>query len=122
MRARADSLLKRMKSLTFMYGLKLNMMLLDHTDNLSARLQTTNLYAADAEETARLVADTIYRMRNEQDTTSFYKMVKINADQVSVEEPSFPGKRKVSNRVNFLQGYKESASHHHKNSNDIFRA
>ena len=102
-----------------MYGLKLTMMLLDHTGNLSARLQTTNLYAA--EETARLVADTIYRMRNEQDTISFYKMVKINANQVSVEEPSFPGKRKVSNRVNFLQGYKESGSHHHKNSNDFFR-
>ena len=113
-RARAGGLLKRMKSFNFMYGLKLSMMVLDHTDNLSATLQTTNLWAADAPETARLVVDTVTRMRNEQDATSFYEMVKIRADQLSLEEPSLPRKRKVPNRVNFLHGYKESASHHHE--------
>ena len=79
-RVRAGSLLKRTKSFNFMYGLKLSMMVLEHTNNLSARLQTTNLCAADAQETARLVVDTMTRMRNEQDATSFYKMVKIRAD------------------------------------------
>ena len=66
-----------MKSLNFMYGLKLSMMVLDHADSLSATLQTANVCAADAQETARLVVDTITRMRNEQDATSFYEMVKI---------------------------------------------
>ena len=41
------------------------MMALDHTDNLSTTLQTTNLSAADAQETARLVVDTITRMQNQ---------------------------------------------------------
>ena len=53
------------------------MMVLDHADSLSATLQTANVCAADAQETARLVVDTITRMRNEQDATSFYEMVKI---------------------------------------------
>ena len=79
-RARAGSLLKRMESFNFMYGIKLSVMVLEHTNNLSARLQTTNLCAADTQETARLVVDTMTRMRNEQDATSFYKMVKIRAD------------------------------------------
>ena len=78
--ARAGGLLKRMKSFKLMFGLKLSMILLDHTDNLSATVQTTNLCAADAQETVRLVVDTITRMRNEQDATSFYEMVKIRAD------------------------------------------
>ena len=55
---------------------------LDHTDNLRATLQTTNLSAADAQETARLAVDTIIRMRNEQDANSFHEMVKIRADQL----------------------------------------
>ena len=56
-----------------MYGLKLSVMIQKHTDNLSATLQTTNLCAADAQETARLVVDTITRTQNEQDATSFMK-------------------------------------------------
>ena len=46
--ARASGLLKRMKSFNFMYGLKLSMMPLDHTHDLSVTFQTTNLCPADA--------------------------------------------------------------------------
>ena len=92
---------------------------LDHTDNLRATLQTTNLSATDAQETARLAVDTIIRMRNEQDANSFYEMVKIRADQLSLEEPSLPRKRKVPNRVSFLHDYKEPSSHNHENDNDF---
>ena len=98
------------------------MILLDHTDNLSATVQTTNLCAADAQETVRLVVVTITRMRNEQDATSFYKMVRIRAEQLSLEDPSLPRKQKVTNRVNFLDCFKESASHHHENVNSFYRA
>ena len=105
-----------------MYGLKLSVMIQKHTDNLSATLQTTNLCAADAQETARLVVDTITRTQNEPDATSFYEVVKIRADRHSLEEPSLPRNRKVPNRVNFLHGYKESASHHHENGSDFYRA
>ena len=61
-RARVGGLLKRMKPFNFIYEFKLSMMILDHTDNLSATLQTTNLCAADAQEAARLVVDTTTRM------------------------------------------------------------
>ena len=98
------------------------MMVLDRTDNLSPTLQSTNLCAADAQETARWVVDTITRMQNEQDVTSFFKMIKIRADQLSLEERSLPRKRKIPNRVNFLHGYIESASRHHENDNDFYRA
>ena len=49
-------------------------------------------------------------------------MVKIRADQLSLEEPSLPRKQKVPNRVDFLHGYIESASHRHENGNDFNRA
>ena len=61
-------------------------------------------------------------MRNEQDATSLYKMVKIREDQLSLEEPPLPRKRKAPNRVNFLYDYKESASHHYEKDNDFYRA
>ena len=73
-----------------MCGLKLCMMILDHTDKLSGTVQTTNLYAADTQETTRLVVDIVTRMQNEQDATSFYEMVKIRADQLSLENEKFP--------------------------------
>ena len=95
------------------------MMALDNTDNLSTTLQTTNLSAADAQETARLVVDTITRMQNQQDATSFYEMVKIRADQLSIGESSLP--RNIIFRVNFLHGYKESSSEHNENGNDFYR-
>ena len=119
--ARAGGLLKRMKPFKFMYGLKLSMMVLDHTNNLSATLQTTNLRAAHAQETARLVVDTVTKMRNEQNATLFYEMFKIRGDQFSQEESSLPKKQKVPYRVNFLHGYKELTSHYHENGNDIYR-
>ena len=61
-------------------------------------------------------------MRNEQDATSFNEMVKMRAGQLSLEEPSLPRKRKVPNRVDFLRGYKETASHHHENGNNFYLA
>ena len=104
-----------MKSLNFVYGLKLNMMALDHTDNLSTTLQTTNL----SYKTARLVVDTITRMQNQQSATSFYEMVKIRADQLSIGESSLP--RNIIFRVNFPHGYKEPSSHHNENGNGFYR-
>ena len=61
-------------------------------------------------------------MRNEQDATSFNEMVKMRAGQLSLEKPSLPRKRKVPNRVDFLHGYKETASHHHENGNNFYLA
>ena len=49
-------------------------------------------------------------------------MVKIREDQLSLEEPPLPRKRKAPNRVNFLYDYKESASHHYEKDNDFYRA
>ena len=60
-----SSLLKGMKSFNFMYGLKLSMMILNHTDSLSTTLPTANICAVDAQENARLVVETITRMKNE---------------------------------------------------------
>ena len=119
---RTDGLLKRMKSFSFMYGLKLSITVLDHTDSLSATLPTANLCAADAQENGRLVVGTISRMQNEQDATSFYEMVKIRVDQLSLGEPFLPRKRKVPKRVNFLHGFKEPVSHHHVNGDNFYHA
>ena len=47
-------------------------------------------------------------------------MVKIRADDLSLEEPSLPKKQKVSNRANFLHGCKESASRHNENDHDFY--
>ena len=119
---RTDGLLKRMKSFSFMYGIKLSITVLDHTNSLSAMLPTANLCAADAQENGRLVVGTITRMQNEQDATSFYEMVKIRVDQLSLGEPFLPRKRKVPKRVNFLHGFKEPVSHHHVNGDNFYRA
>ena len=82
LRARVGGLLKRMKLFNCMCGRKLSKVVLDHTDNLSATLQTTYMYAGDAQETARLVVDTITRMQNEQYATSY--------DMSKSEQTSFP--------------------------------
>ena len=47
-RARVAGLERKMNYFNFMYGLSLSMLVLTHSDNLSATLQTPNICAADA--------------------------------------------------------------------------
>lgn len=54
-RARARGVAAKMQKFNFVYGLHLAMLVLNHSDNLSATLQKPDLCATDAQQTANLV-------------------------------------------------------------------
>ena len=60
-RATAAGLERKMNYFNFMYGLRLSILVLTHSDNLSA-----TLCAADAQKAANLVTDTLQKLRTDE--------------------------------------------------------
>ena len=58
-----------------MVDLHLSMLVIDHSDNLSAKLQSPQLCAAYAQETARLVVHTTCSLRSVKHARQFYNKV-----------------------------------------------
>lgn len=118
-RARAGGLEKKMNSFNFMYGLQLSLLVLNHSDNLSATLQRPNICAADAQRTAKLVIETLRRIRSEEHAQSFFERVKTEAFRLGIDEPEpcLPRRKKTPRR------FDEGASpHYHETAASHYRA
>ena len=106
-RARAAGLERKMNYFNFMYGLRLSMLVLTHSDNLSATLQTPNICAADAQKTANLVIDTLQKLRTDERTQNFFDLVKKEAVRLGIDEPEpcLPRRKKAPRRMDDYFGY-----------------
>lgn len=71
----------------FLYGLHLSMLVLDHSDNLSATLQSPQLYAADAQETAWLVVRTLHSLHTDEHAQQLYDKVTQEAHRCDLARP-----------------------------------
>ena len=64
---------KMMRTFDYFYGLRLGILLLRHSDNLSASLQTKDLYAAEAQTTAKHTVATLKKMRTDENCHLFWE-------------------------------------------------
>lgn len=117
-RARAGGVAKKMDSFHFLYGLHLSMLVLDHSDHLSATLQNPKLCAADAQETAKLVVCTLRSLRSDEHAETFYKKVVQEAQRLKLAEPvpQLPRRKRAPRRLD--QG---SVPHYPDSPEDYYR-
>ena len=76
-----------MNTFKFVYKLHLSMLVLNHSNNLSATLPTPDICAADAQKTASLVTETLQKHCMDELAQLFYDLVKTKALHLGIDEP-----------------------------------
>ena len=85
-RAKAGGIERKMNTLKFVYGMHLAMLVLNHSDNLSATLQDPKLCAADAQKTAQLVVQTLSKLRDDEHAQNFLDKIKREVTRLEIDE------------------------------------
>ncbi len=97
-RARIKGVEAQMKSFDFLFGIMFGQSLMRHTDNLSKGLQHQDLSASEGQSMAMLTIDTLTTLRNKKAFNQLFDDVNQKAENLDVDEPSMPRKRKVPKR------------------------
>ena len=98
-RARIIGVQHMMTTFEYFFGLLLGECILKHTDNLSKTLQNPSLSASDSQETAELTCRTLASIRNDEAFDLFWANVLLQQDQMGINDPALPRKRKVPARL-----------------------
>ena len=96
----------QMSIFNYFYGLRLGILLLRHSDNLSASLQTNDRCAVDVQTIAKHTVTTLKKMRTDENCHLFWEDVKQKATKLDVDAPTFSRKRKAPTRIEELFGGK----------------
>ena len=75
MKARIRGVSVHTKQFEFCFRIHLDHLILDHSDNLSKTVQSTNLAVAGAQVTARCTVKTLKTLRNDSNFDLFYENV-----------------------------------------------
>ena len=121
-RARAGGIERRMNTFKFVYRMHLSMLVLDHSDNLSATLQNPNICAADTQKTAHLVVETLQKIRSDEHAQNFFDRIKKEADSLGIDEqePGLPRRKKARRRLEAHFGYGSFAPHHYETAETYY--
>ncbi len=87
-----------MSTFGFLFGSMLSELVLRHTDNLSRILQNKTCSAAEGQQIARLVVDTLLTVRNDESFGLFWQKL-ISFSQPLDIEPRLPRHRKVPRKL-----------------------
>ena len=94
-KARIRGVASQMQTFKFFFGLVLSELILRHTDKLSQTLQQPELSSVEGHDVAMLTVRTLEQIRTDEDFELYWKKVGIMKDQVDVDEPQLPRKRKA---------------------------
>ena len=72
-----------MRTFDYFYGLRLGILLLKHSDNLSAPLQTKDLYAGEAQTAAKHTVAALKKMRTDEKCHLFWEDITQKATKFS---------------------------------------
>lgn len=106
-----------MTTFEYFFGLLLGERILKHTDNLSKTLQNPSLSASDSQEIAELTCKTLASIRNDEAFDLFWANVLLQQDQMGINDPALPRKRKVPARLEVGT----SESHYPLTPKDLYR-
>lgn len=85
---------EQMSRYHIVFGLWLSCRVMKITDNLSRTLQTQSISAAESYGLAKMTCSTLQGMRTDDKFSLFFQRVELFRQQVGVEEPSLPRKRR----------------------------
>ena len=105
----------QMRTFDYFYGLRLGLLLLRHSHNLSVLLQTKDLCAAEAQTIAKHTVATLKKMRTDGNCHLFWEDEKQKATKLDVDAPKLSGKRRASTKIREFFGGKTAL----KYTNDV---
>ena len=84
----------QMRTFDYFYGLRLGILLLRHSVNLSASLQTKDLCAGEAQTIAKNTVATLTKVRTYENYHLFWEDVKQEAAKLYIDAPKLPTRKK----------------------------
>ena len=92
--ARVCGVKSQMESFNFFLGIRLGQLVLNHADNLSATLQKSSISASEGQHVAKLMLETMEKLRNEESFQLFWdSTIKLQAS-FGIAGPQLPRTRK----------------------------
>ena len=99
-KARIHSLQAQMQTFDYFFGLRLGILLLKHSDNLSMSLQAENLCTTEAQKITKSTVNTLkQKMRSDEKFNLLWKGVENKAAIFDVDPQRFPRKKRVPARI-----------------------
>ena len=105
-KARVLGVQAQMRKFDYFYGLRLGILLLRHSNNLSTSLQTKDLCVAEAQTIAKHTVATLKRMRAGENCHLFWEDVKQKGTELDVDAPKLSSKRRAPTRIEEFFGEK----------------
>ena len=98
-KARIHGAQAQMRTFDYFFGLRLAILLLRHSDNLSTSFQAENLWTDKAQNIAKSTVITLKKMRSDEKFNLFWKDVENKAAILDVDPPRLPRKKRVPARI-----------------------
>lgn len=102
MKARIHGVGSQMQTFRFFFCLNLSEMILRHTDKLSQTLQQPSLSSIEGHAVAMLTIETLKGLRNDSNFDLFWEKIEKARDQLDVDDPQLPRRRKAPKRYEGL--------------------
>ncbi|KAL5514956.1 hypothetical protein EMCRGX_G000052 [Ephydatia muelleri] len=102
MRSRIIGVKTCMRTFDFLFGIMLGELLLRHSDNLSKTLQSRHMSAAEGQKVAAMTVKTLKSLRTDESFQAFWELVQKTANELEVECPSLPRKRRAPRRYDSI--------------------
>ena len=97
-KARIQGVAAQMTTFNYFFGSMLCELVLKHTDNLSRTLQHASMSAAEGQHITAMTVATLNSMRSDDQFDLFWDLVVLKAEELGVDEPKLPRKRKLPHR------------------------
>ena len=94
MHARIRGVSDRMMKFDFFFGVMLGQTVLSHSDNLSRTLQKGDISASEGQDIAKMTVRCLKTLRTDNNFALFWSKVTKKANQLNIDEPALPRKRK----------------------------
>ena len=88
-----------MRTFDYFFGLRLGILLLRYSDNLSTSLQVESLCAVEAQEIVKSTVNTLKRMRSDEKFNLLWKDVENKAAIFFADHPRLPRKKRALPRI-----------------------
>ena len=98
MRARIGGVSDHMMKFDFFFGVMLGQTVLSHSDNLSRTLQKGDISAPEGQDIAKMTVRCLKTLRTDNNFALFWGKVTKKANQLNIDEPALPRKRKITVR------------------------
>ena len=88
-----------MLTFNFLFGIFLETLTLQHSDNLSKSLQHDTITAAEGQQLAKLTIDVLKSIRKEDKFKSFYDRVLLHQSVFDIDAPTLSRKRRAPQQI-----------------------